>query len=1113
MGDLITRKYELSIWKDVLDNSEGIPFFREEKIAVIGASELDSPCAASNIELTLSINEENSLSFEIYSKYFDENLNEYIENPYYDKIYNEAHLKLKYNEEWYDFVIKNVDETNIEYKKTITATDYFVQELSKNGYNLEFNSELNNNTGSAQDLIEKIIEGTDWEVYQDSDVVRQYIEEPLYRYMIQENQTIECFNCLTGESKTLIQGQVIYIFYSCVQSKTNPVQFLYDEEQLYPVNEEGVIVDNDIYNFYSNNFAYNSEKLKGVDTGHRGKRLARSAMTEWDDKNQKTVTIYKSKTEGDNKDYYCYTDVEYITQDYVQNIFTCGENFSADSNEWYCLLGTNLETETNFTSNFPEKIKDIYTWLDEAKSCIVFKKIKEASPILENNFDTTAYARTNCLKDNLTAYMVQSSDSDNQGYLDIPQGTGFTLRCSSNELNFRIHYYKETIVKNETTDEEGNISETETVEVVDKILGIFDFTNSSKVKDSDGNTLYQAQLEIASPISYEDIDYYYVEACLNSTSQEVKVTKLLLFLTEYFDKSSTEKVLIVPGEIIEVDDDFIGATVKTKYFIYEKGSNPEGHGVDSTDGYEIKYDDSYTKIRSIEGSETNRFDLIQSVNEAFECWTTFDIERNMDGSILLEDKYILQSEYGDIYNNATLYYKDENGDYSTVSNDTEPYLKIKRRKKQIKISEEIGKELSYGFYYGINLNSAQRTIASEELVTKLIVPNNNNEYGVNGYCSISRASENIAKANFLINFDYFVNMGILNKETVYNDLYGTENSNGIAYLTKYGEYNDEINEIYDGEYGLTARYAKRASLEANYQTLKEFKSSAEKQTEELYAQIYKEYDLDLKNRPTDKIDENIKWDIYDAEAQGEIEAVLQQIQAWTTKSKEFFKAEIEYNENENRIKLAEEKIEKIQSKITALDKVFYQKYQNYLKEGTWNSDDYYDDNLYYYDALSSLYVSKSPEVSYSIEVVDIGVLEDFDFFNFHIGDRTFVYDPTIFGEIKEEVVITEITYNLEDPTSNSYTIQNYRTEFADLFSKFAAATTQVELKQGTWEKGASVLSGTGTFNTEILQESLQLGGDFYNVALGGIYLTSEGLIISPRDATPYIVQGGEDNSD
>jgi hypothetical protein len=56
-----------------------------------------------------------------------------------------------------------------------TAKSLHINELSKNGFDLEFKTELENNQGTILELGEKIVEGTDWEIdRKNSDIIRAY---------------------------------------------------------------------------------------------------------------------------------------------------------------------------------------------------------------------------------------------------------------------------------------------------------------------------------------------------------------------------------------------------------------------------------------------------------------------------------------------------------------------------------------------------------------------------------------------------------------------------------------------------------------------------------------------------------------------------------------------------------------------------------------------------------------------------------------------------------------------------------------------------------------------------------------------------------------------------
>ena len=119
--------YKLSLWEDNLDTS------LEKMLTPLASSEVKAPTRAYNLILKHNINGQKTLTFEIFLKYFDINENRLIDNPLAAMVYNERRLKLFYDDDWYDFIIKSVQENSDKMTSSITATDLFINELSRNG--------------------------------------------------------------------------------------------------------------------------------------------------------------------------------------------------------------------------------------------------------------------------------------------------------------------------------------------------------------------------------------------------------------------------------------------------------------------------------------------------------------------------------------------------------------------------------------------------------------------------------------------------------------------------------------------------------------------------------------------------------------------------------------------------------------------------------------------------------------------------------------------------------------------------------------------------------------------------------------------------------------------
>ena len=290
MGDILKKPYELSIWEDqfhienpngeILDNYDR-QYYKETKILEIGSSTMSAPNRAINVVLTENVNGSKTLTFSMYYKYIDNESGELVENPWINLLTNERKLKLWYGddpnnkkpEEWYDFLIKNVNENSEEHLYTYTANDYFINELSKIGYDVVLNTELENSTGTITDLAETILKNTDWEVdFENSDNIKQFNKEALYKLKILKFFTTRpdnwpdrnIINCPVmdvddkkkyGEyiSLDLSGNNEILGFYECSKNKIPFFQFIYKDGN-YTKDDDRIITN--APNLYFKNVKY-----------------------------------------------------------------------------------------------------------------------------------------------------------------------------------------------------------------------------------------------------------------------------------------------------------------------------------------------------------------------------------------------------------------------------------------------------------------------------------------------------------------------------------------------------------------------------------------------------------------------------------------------------------------------------------------------------------------------------------------------------------------------------------------------------------------------------------------------------------------------------------------
>jgi len=136
-------KYEISIWEDYSDvTSDGKTFLNERKIAVIGSDTMTAQARALEPNFVEDINGTHTFTFKMYYTYIDNETGKKYENPFSKYLINERKVKVFWKNEWYDLVIKKCQEDTSSKSITYTCTDLFINELSKQGYSLVFDTEL-----------------------------------------------------------------------------------------------------------------------------------------------------------------------------------------------------------------------------------------------------------------------------------------------------------------------------------------------------------------------------------------------------------------------------------------------------------------------------------------------------------------------------------------------------------------------------------------------------------------------------------------------------------------------------------------------------------------------------------------------------------------------------------------------------------------------------------------------------------------------------------------------------------------------------------------------------------------------------------------------------------
>ena len=133
----------------------------EEKVLILSNTNMTYEGRARNCMLTTGLRT-NELTFSLPYKFFDTIKKDFIINPFVSQVKEESIIKLKLENEWFDFVVKEITETRENTTKIYQyrCVDLFIDELSRQGWSLTFNEE--NGMGTIDEIVPKILEDSDW---------------------------------------------------------------------------------------------------------------------------------------------------------------------------------------------------------------------------------------------------------------------------------------------------------------------------------------------------------------------------------------------------------------------------------------------------------------------------------------------------------------------------------------------------------------------------------------------------------------------------------------------------------------------------------------------------------------------------------------------------------------------------------------------------------------------------------------------------------------------------------------------------------------------------------------------------------------------------------------
>lgn len=89
------------------------------------------------------------------------------------------------------------------------------------------------------------------------------------------------------------------------------------------------------------------------------------------------------------------------------------------------------------------------------------------------------------------------------------------------------------------------------------------------------------------------------------------------------------------------------------------------------------------------------------------------------------------------------------------------------------------------------------------------------------------------------------------------------------------------------------------------------------------------------------------------------------------------------------------------------------------------------------------------------------------------------------------------TINFDSPEKDTFTVQNYKTQFEDLFQRITATTQSLQYSTGEYNRASNVIEGKGIINSETLQNSININNELvFKSQNEAIFQDSTGLTLS-----------------
>ena len=705
-----TVPYSLELWDErFVEATKTQPArWDEYRVVFLGGDSMDYPGKAYDIRFTKDVYGELKLEFSIDCVFTNTIGGESEKNYLVDYLFNEVKIKLQYDGEWYDFVLKDITEThNQTFTLNCSCISLASSELSKIGYELKFS--LDDTTGSAvQDahsFMDAILEDTEWNYVEagTQDVVQnlkvdltESIEEVAYLLPVKEKISLYNFTIIDGilikdENKISYDSGYLFIPYSALNSNEEFFAFYTPTETFSAVDE----------------YYISKDQLQLVTITNK----TGITPTEY------TIEIPKKNT---YTEYILFNDYENINNSinqYCKKMEYDRQNVNGEETEkigYYREITRTPDYQYKKT-NDPEPCYRYITEAGIAAGIVGREKVLDWwYPLVENadlsddtiphtnyRFIVNQFIPANsyldfCVKDDVGILAID-------GNWDAPL-TAVTI--SDSEVNNKITGTKR-----------------------------YYYTREQNVN---GSFFYREWTNLSSFISDDVKDFTFYEMAFDTKATIEETVDSVYTINQFFEVTRDNSKDIIGINILgygNTGEAFFYQEDEQGTFVYNSVTGKYSEGTGSPKYKRVYYYpiETYNMYRTIQAEKSNCFNLTQTVAETFETWCRYIIEHDENGHISIDNEG--------------------------------------RRKKWVTLTSSYGKVNEVGFTYGLNAKSISRNVQTGELVTKLYVDYCENNVAEDGFISIQLAKDNPSREGYLFNFDYFIHKKLLDAREVKFDLY------------------------------------------------------------------------------------------------------------------------------------------------------------------------------------------------------------------------------------------------------------------------------------------------------------------------------------------------------